>query len=189
MAGCASTLKKQYYMLNYIPDSLRAKTDAFPCTIRVKEFDVEEVYDRSQFVYRVSHYQLNYDWYRVWAVKPSRMITDQVYNHLDKSNLASHVIRRYNEGSPPDYELSGTIHAIEEYDSEDTWFAHLALTITLRRTSDGRLLYTRNFDRHQQVFEHETTRVVKAMSTVLEIIMNQVMHDLESTLQKEFKGL
>ncbi len=187
--GCASNINKRYYVLNYIPTAVKNASNSYPATIRIKDFDIEDVYERNQLVYRKSSFQLNYDWYRVWAIKPSRMITDLVYNHLEKSQLVSHVVRRYDEGYEPDYELSGRIDAIEEYDSENEWYAHLALTITLTRTSDGRIMYTRNFDNTKKVYEHDTVLLVKEMSSILEYIMNQVLHDIEVILQKEYKGL
>ena len=116
LAGCAKIQVKQYYLLNYTPASERDRLNPgpYPCTIRLKDFDIEEAYSRPQIVYRQSPFQRCYYVYRVWAVKPERMITDLLHKHLLGANLVSNVVRRFDEGNRPDYELSGIVEAIEE---------------------------------------------------------------------------
>ena len=60
IAGCANIPVKQYYVLNYSPSSIRDRLNpaAYNCTIRLREFDVEEAYTRPQIVYRQSPFQL-----------------------------------------------------------------------------------------------------------------------------------
>lgn len=187
-AGCASIPVKKYYVVNYIPESLsdRNYPGPYPFVLRLKEFDIEEAYARPQIVYRRNPYELQYYHYRVWAVKPTRMISDLVQKHLSSANLVSAITRRYDEGLRPQYELSGMIEAIEEYDSEETWFAHLAIRFRLRRLEDGALLYNRRFDHRKQVFENQPDYVVKEMSKIMNYIMNQVAHDLDVTFAREY---
>jgi uncharacterized lipoprotein YmbA len=78
LPGCGSVPLKQYYLLNYLPSTQRDRLNpmVYPCTIRLRDFDIEEAYNRPQIVYRQSPFQLQYDYYRVWAVSPSQMISD-----------------------------------------------------------------------------------------------------------------
>ena len=46
----------------------RQNPNPYPITIRLKEFSIEEAYNRPQIVYRQSPFQLKYCVYRVWAV-------------------------------------------------------------------------------------------------------------------------
>ncbi|MBD3321280.1 MAG: hypothetical protein GF350_09320 [Chitinivibrionales bacterium] len=188
LAFCAVPPIKKYYLLNYQPinRTKRLNEAAYPYTIRLKELDIEEAYARPQIVYRQSAYQLRYYPYRVWAVKPTRMVTDLIQKHLLAENLVSHVVRRFDEGKVPDYELSGVIEAIEEYDSEEIWFAHLAIWLRLTRLSDGRILYARQFDKRKRVFQNNPENVIKEMSAIMEFIMNQAIHDLDVVLAKEY---
>ena len=171
--SCGNVPIKKFYMLNYEPEPLKARsfTGPYPYTIRVKEFDIEEAYERPQLVYRKSPFQLEYYFFRVWAVKPVRMITDVVHKHLASSGLVSHVIRRFDEGSRPDYELSGYIEAIEEYDSDEVWFAHMSLRFKLTRISDNRMIYMRRFDRRKQVHQHDPEYVIRELSQILDFII------------------
>ena len=186
--GCARVPVKQYYLLNYVPSASRDRLNPGPyrCIFRLKEFGVEEAYTRPQIVYRQSPFQLRYYVYRVWAVKPERMITDLFHKHLLTANLVSNVVRRFDEGHKPDYEINGMIEAIEEYDSDELWFAHLATRISLTRIRDGRLMYSRRFDQRKRVFQHEPEYVVREMSALMEYILSQVIHDFDAVLSSEF---
>jgi ABC-type uncharacterized transport system auxiliary subunit len=187
LIGCGSVPVKQYYVLNYVPVQLsgRLQPTPYPFTVRLKEFDIEDAYGRSQIVYRQSPFELRYYFYKLWAVKPTRMITDLVYQHLTGVNLVSHVIRRYDEGIKPDFELSGLVSSIEEYDSDKLWFAHLSLRLTLTRLSDGRVVYSHLFDNRKRVYQYSPDNVVRELSGILEFIMNQAIHDLDQVLSKE----
>jgi ABC-type uncharacterized transport system auxiliary subunit len=188
IACCGNIPVKQYYVLNYVPTPLAARLLAspYPFTVRLKDFDIEDAYNRPQIVYRQSPFELRYYFYKIWAVKPSRMITDLVQKHLASVNFVSHVIRRYDEGLNPDYELAGLVEAIEEYDSDQLWFAHLAIRLTLTRVSDGRVVYSRVFDNRKRVYQYSPDNVVREMSSILEFIVNQAIHDMDAVFTREY---
>lgn len=187
IGGCGSVPSKQFYILNYLPSPARDRLyqGPYPYTIRLREFDIEEAYNRPQIVYRQSPFQLKYYVYQVWAVKPTRMITDLVHKHLITANMVSNLIRRFDQGPKPDFELSGNIEAIEEYDSEELWFAHLCVRLNLIRIKDGRTIYTRRFDHRKKVFQHEPEYVIREMSSLMEYIMTQAIHDIDVKLAQE----
>ncbi|MBD3391088.1 MAG: hypothetical protein GF418_03445 [Chitinivibrionales bacterium] len=188
LSGCASAPIKQYYTMNYIPEDLprRRKEGPYPYTIRVKKFDIEEAYARPQIVYRKSPFEMRYYFYRVWAVKPTDMITDLVEKHLSSVGLVSHVVRRFDQGSSPDYELTGKIEAIEEYDNENVWFAHLAFRLKLTRLSDNRTMYSRRFDDRKQVFQHDPELVVRELSRIMDVRVTQAIMDIDAILAREY---
>jgi ABC-type uncharacterized transport system auxiliary subunit len=188
LSGCAAVPLKQYYLLNYIPSARKDRLNPapYPCTIRLRDFDIEEAYNRPEIVYRQSPFQLQYDYYRAWAVKPARMISDLVYKHLFATGIVSSVIRRFDEGPKPNYELSGMIEALDEYDSQELWFAHIALRINLIMISDGTVMYTKRFDLRKRVFEHKPENVIRELSSLMEFIMVQTIHDIDAKLAKEY---
>lgn len=185
---CSKIPVKQFYVLNYVPSAARDRLNpaAYQCTFRLRNFGVEEAYTRPQIVYRQSPFQLRYYVYRVWAVKPERMITDLFHKHLITANLVSNVVRRFDEGHKPDYEVSGIVEAIEEYDSDELWFAHIAMRINLIRIKDNRTMYSRRFDHRKRVFQHEPEYVVREMSALMEYIFTQVIHDFDAIMASEF---
>jgi ABC-type uncharacterized transport system auxiliary subunit len=191
LAGClfSSVPIKKYYLLNYVPSTNRERTSPgpYPCTIRLRDFNIEDAYNRPQIVFRQSPFELRYYYYRVWAVKPARMITDLVYKHLLSANLVSTIVRRFDESAnQPDYELTGMIEAIDEYDSDELWFAHIALRLALTRVSDGIIMYTRRFDLRKRVYEHKPENVIREMSSLMEFMMTQAVHDMDVRLSKEY---
>ena len=188
MAGCASAPVKKNFLMNYGPGQMESKLKQgpYPFVIRLKQLDIEEAYARPQIVYRTSPFELQYYFYKVWAVKPARMITDLVYKHLNSAGIVSSIVRRFDEGSKPDFELSGIVEAIEEYDSEDLWFAHIALRLQLRRLVDGRVIYSRRFDQRKRVYQNQPEFVVRVMSEIMDHIMTQTMHDLDVVFSREY---
>jgi len=186
--SCGTIPIKQFYVLNYVPLSPagRLLSTPYPFTIRLKEFDIEDAYNRSQIVYRQSPFELRYYFYKLWAVKPNKMITDLVQKHLEGVGFVSHIIRRYDEGLKADYELTGNIEALEEYDSDQLWYAHLAIRMTLTRLSDGRVMYSRRFDNRKRVYQYSPDNVVREMSAILEFVMNQSVHDMDAVFSHEY---
>lgn len=189
LLGCSAPPTKKLYMLNYEPEPLsRRMHDApYPFTIRVKQFDIEKAYDRFQITYRHSPFELRYYFYHVWAVKPTAMLTDLVHKHLVESKIASQVVRRLDEAlERPDFEISGTIEAIEEYDSDEVWFAHLALRLKVIRMRDNRTVYLRRFDHRKRVHQQEPEFVVRELSQIMDLIMTQALHDIDVVLAREY---
>jgi len=188
IAGCAKPPSKQYYTLNYVPPSMarRIMPNPYSCVVRLKEFSIEDAYNRLQIVYRLSPYELRYYNYRLWAVKPTRMVTDLLFKHLNSVELVSGVVRRFDEGRKPDYEISGNIEALEEYDSEDLLFAHITIRVNLTRLSDGANIYSRHFDIRKKVFRREADFVIREMSQIMEYILTQAIDDIDAKLAAEF---
>jgi hypothetical protein len=116
------------------------------------------------------------------------MVTDLVYKHLLLSGLVANVIRRYDESTKPDYDLNGDIEAIEEYDSGELWFAHLALSVRLTKLSDGAVIYSRRFDLRKRVYQHTPEYVIREMSSLMEYIMTQAISDLDGKLAEIYEN-
>lgn len=188
IGGCGNVPIKKFYLINYEPDPLtrRKSLSPYPYAIRIKEFSIEQAYNRPQIVYRKSPFELQYYHFRVWAVKPAQMITDLVFKHLVTTSLVSHVVRRFDEGIKPDFELSGNIEAIEEYDSEDIWWAHLSIRFKLTRLRDNRTLYTRSLDHRKQVLVYDPEFVVRELTHIMDYIVSQAIHDIDNVLADEY---
>jgi ABC-type uncharacterized transport system auxiliary subunit len=188
LAVCARPPQRQYFMLNYEPATMqhRAMQNPYPVVIRVREFSIEEAYNRPHIVYRLSRYELRYYNFKSWAVKPTRMVTNLFFRHLNSVQLVSGLVRRFDEGRRPDYELTGFIEALEEFDSEDLLFAHVAIRLTLTRLSDGAVTYSRLFDLRRRVYTRETHAVIREMSQIIEYIFTEAIADIDTKLAAEF---
>ncbi len=190
ISSCSKPITKQFYLLSYQPDQLtdRLQEEPYPFTIRLRPFEIEKAYSKPNIVYRRSPYELEYYGYHQWAVRPTDMMTDQIYSHLEGLKLVTSTVRRLDEKGKPDYELAGTVIAMEEYDSEDTWFAHLKIRMILTRLSDGEVVYNRLYDQRKIVDTHSPLHVVRTLSELTDYFASSLMNELDKTLNQELKN-
>jgi ABC-type uncharacterized transport system auxiliary subunit len=182
--GCVKPLAKQYYLLNYTFDELQNRKSNTPYekTIRLRPFGIEKVYAKPGIVYRENPYKLNYYNDHLWAVRPVDMISDLIFSHLESINLVKTLVRRLDEKGAPDYELSGTILAIEEYDSDEFWYAHLKIFVVLTDFNTGTAVYSRIFDQTRKVETHTSISIVKTLSEIMDYTASMLMIDLDNFL-------
>lgn len=194
-SGCfgARPTLRSYYVLHGQPDSesgtLRtlapersevAPPDAPPFRglLRVRNLNADDVYEKFQIVVRRNPYELRYSDLHVWAVKPDNMVSDIIARSLAENGVFTAVTRELGD-SRPDFTLGGELHAIEIYDSNEAWFAHLAMTLTLTRFSDGEKLWRFDFDMRKPVSTTSYAHAVRALSEVLASAMIEARKQLE----------
>jgi hypothetical protein len=85
----------------------------------------------------------------------------------------------------PEFTLGGELHAIEVYDSNDLWFAHLAITLTLNRFSDGERLWSFQFDERKQVRTQSFSHAVRSISELLDLALKKSVGELERVARGE----
>lgn len=190
LISCGTPPKKEFFLISYDPPKLinKKRETPYPFTLRVKKFDIEKVYGKSNIVYRQSPFKLEYYGFRHWAVRPADMLTDLITAHLAHIKLVDVLVRRLDEASQPDYELTALIDAIEEFDSEERWFAHLSIRYQLKRLSDEKIIYTRVFDNRREVPNHTPTDVVKKLSEIMDMNSSKLMQDLDNILYEEYQS-
>lgn len=186
LCSCAKQLAKNYYTLNYTPDNLenRKSETSYKKTIRLRPFAIEKAYAKPNIVYRENPYQLDYYSDHLWAVRPVDMISDLIFSHLESIQLVETLVRRLDEKGAPDYELSGTILAIEEYDSGNIWYAHLKISVVLTDYKTQTAIYSRVFDQTRQVETHTPIMVVQTLSEIMDYTASLLMSDLDNVLSE-----
>jgi len=181
--GCFGRfIENSYYQLDYVPTPKEMLNEsAYPYTVRIKDFDVSEAYRRNNIVYRQSPYKLHFYNYELWAVKPEYLVSDMLFRHLEAAKIFSD-IRRSIDVEEPNYTISGTIRALEEYDNQDEWYAHLAMNMHLQENRTKRILWSREWDYRKKVSNLETIYVVRGLSELLEYINNEAIADIDSVM-------
>jgi len=184
LLGCfGRVIESSYYQLDYVPTPKEMLNGAtYPYTVRVKDFNVSEAYRRNNIVYRESPYKLHFYNYELWAVKLEYMIPDMFFRHLNTAKIFSEV-RRVSEMEESDYTITGTIRAIEEYDNQDEWYAHLAMNINLQENRTRKILWSKEWDYRKKVSNLETIYVVRGLSELLEYINNEAIADIDSVMK------
>src|SRR5690606_26871526 len=178
----------RYYTLDYVPapDPQRLERGPYPFTVRLREPTIAEAYRRSQIVYRQSAYQMQFYAYHLWAVDPERMVGDLLFKHLRAARLFENVTR-VAETIPPDFQLTCDVRAIEEYDSPDRWYAHLAIEYQLIDEKNGQVLWKHLYDLRAPVPQQEPVFVVRELAALTSIIHDRLVNELEPVLQDALK--
>jgi ABC-type uncharacterized transport system auxiliary subunit len=187
VTGCfgARSEVRSYYVLAGEPFDLQRRNEpTFHGAVRVRNLNAEDVYDKFQIVVRKSPYELQYSDGNVWAVKPYQMVSDIIARRMIESNTFPAATRELGE-LRPEYTLGGELHAIEVYDSNDLWFAHLAVTLTLNRFADGERLWSMRFDERKQVATQSFSHAVRTISELLDTALLKSVGELERVARGE----
>jgi ABC-type uncharacterized transport system auxiliary subunit len=183
LLGCfGRMIETTYYQLDYVPTPKEMLNEtAYPYTVRVKDFDVAEAYRRNNIVYRQSPFKLKFYNYELWVVKPEYLVSDMLFRHLTVAKIFSEV-RRSIDVEEPDFTIGGTVRALEEYDNQDEWYAHLAMNMHLLDNKTKRVLWSREWDYRKKVSNLEPIYVVLGLSEILEHINNEAIADIDSVM-------
>lgn len=178
-AGCLSarTTPRSYYVLHGETREPVADDALLKGLVRVRTLDTDAVYEKFQIVVRQSPYQLRYSETNVWAVKPDELMADLVAQAMDTSRVFSAVTRELADNRP-DFTLSGKLHAIEVYDSEDVWFAHLRVSMYLTRFRDGERIWSMDFDERKRIVTGDFGHAARAISELLQTMLTQAIGEL-----------
>lgn len=184
LCSCAAPKETRYYLLDYVPvqNAERKALGPWPYQVRIKDFIVAEAYRRNEIVYRQSPHEIRYYNYELWAVRPEFLITDKVYQHLRQVNLFRSITRTIEE-EEGDYILTGEVTALEEYDNEDFWYAHLAMSMQLEDAKTGQNVWQGQWDYRKKVLQQEPVFVVRDLSLLLERVVSEATRSIDSLFQ------
>ncbi|MFC1849622.1 ABC-type transport auxiliary lipoprotein family protein [candidate division CSSED10-310 bacterium] len=184
---CTTKIPSKHYYLVTFPMPKPFPQIKYPFTVRVKDFRISSTYNRNQLVYRYSLHELEYYNYQLWTEKPQKMVSDLVRKSIARSNLFAKVTEKLGEATP-DFTLTGEIDAIEELDSDDFWYAHLAMRFQLQRFEDDKIIWTYSFDERRKVTVKEPRIVVRTLSEILDREMMKIIKNLDAFLKRKEGG-
>jgi cholesterol transport system auxiliary component len=184
LSGCfaGKVTETRYYLLSYIPEVDNIKKEKpLPIRLRVREFDIAEAYRRSEIIYRQSAHELQFYNFQRWAIKPERLVTEALIKHIEAANLFEEVNSDIGERDP-DYILDGIVQAIEEYDNDEKWYAHLELDLKLKMAANDSVVWRQSYNLRTEVSNQEPVFVVRTLSSILEGIGNKALVEWNSLL-------
>ena len=187
LSGCyfGKIQETKYYVLDYVPTPPKERLDkgTYPFVLRMRDCNIAEAYRRSQIVYRQSANQMQFYGLHLWAVDPDRMITDLAIKHLKAARLFENVTRTV-ENYVPDYYLSCDIQAIEEYDSKENWYSHMAVEYQLEDAKTNQITWKKLYDLRKTVAQQEPVYIVRELSVLIENINERMVQELEVVLDE-----
>lgn len=177
--GCLGAVSnaRSYYVLAGDP-ATPPERPTIDGSVRVRNMDVDAVYEKFQIVVRKNPYELRYSDLHVWAVKPNQMVSDIIARTLVDTGAFADVSRALGD-TRPDFTLSGDLNALEIYDSDDVWFAHLSLSLRLNRFDDGEQVWSMSYDQRKPVESRNHAQAVRAISELLSACVRRAVIELE----------
>ncbi len=184
--ACAPAQGKRFYTLTYpMPAPVVAHPHAY--VVRVKDLAISPTYDGPRLVMRQDTHEIQFSTRRRWTERPQRMLGDLVRKHLRHSGVFEQVTERLGERAP-DYVLDGQVEAIEELDSGDGLYAHLAMQLRLVRFKDDVVVWRQAFDRRVGVPGKSSRAVVRGLSRIIEEEMQQAVASLDQHFTRVAQG-
>ncbi|MBT4100599.1 MAG: hypothetical protein HOM68_06405 [Gemmatimonadetes bacterium] len=146
--------------------------------VQVEEFSVSRFYERDQIVFRLSPEEVRFDPDNVWGVRPSDMITDAVEAYLKQAQLFTDIRQEFLDSSP-DFTLTGSVAAIERFDSGDRWFVRLDVSMQLLN-SQNTIVWQMDFDPvEEEVFDSDPVISVRALRELLRYNMERGIREID----------
>ena len=168
--GCTTkTIRPNYYILDYRPvlrDTTLTVNKSFPYRVQVQTMKIPRTFDRVSVVVRYSAHRLDYYRYNLWAIRPQIIISDLIARHISNYRIFQKCQREFLE-ERPDYEIIGTIEAIEKFDNESYTAAHLAMKLYLRTYDGYENLLNHEFDREVEMPVFRMELFAKKLSDIL----------------------
>ena len=146
--------------------------------VQVEEFSVSRFYERDQIVFRLSPEEVRFDPDNVWGVRPSDMITDAVEGYLKQALLFTDIRQEFLDSSP-DFTLTGSVAAIERFDSGDRWYVRLDISMQLLN-SQNTIVWQMDFDPvEEEVFDSDPVISVRALRELLRYNMERGILEID----------
>ncbi len=182
LGGHAELPQRRFYDFKTEPirDALSNSERPYAAQVQIKTFAVQRAYNRTEIIFRRDQYELHRDPLHNWITRPGDLFTDAILQYLREANLFTFTGGDHDfYDRRPDYVLSGTIKAIERFDSGDVWAAHLAITMQLVRQEDAFVIWQKNLDEERTVFFPEMKHTVAAFSQILRQYMESSMREID----------
>ncbi|MCB9654231.1 MAG: membrane integrity-associated transporter subunit PqiC [Deltaproteobacteria bacterium] len=167
---------RSYFVLSGAPIAPMPEVP-FAGLVRVQDLDADSAYEKFQIVVRKSPYELRYSDANVWAVKPSQMLSDILAKQLVESRTFTTATRTLGDNRPQ-YSLGGDLHAIEVYDSNELWYAHLAFSLDMTAFDTGARVFSFRFDERKELPEASFAHAVRALSELLDDAARRAVAEL-----------
>ncbi|MBT3346380.1 MAG: hypothetical protein HN712_06265 [Gemmatimonadetes bacterium] len=183
IGGKTEIRERRKFIIEAAPLHLSLPHSERPYEYRVllESFSVSRFYERDQLIYRLSPEEIRDDRYNTWAVRPSDMITDAVESYLKQAQLFTDLRQSFLDVNP-DFTFSGSVRAIERFDSGDRWYVRLDVDLQLVN-QQNQIIWQFPFEPVQEeVFDADPVFAVQAMRELVRYNMERAIRDLDRKL-------
>ncbi len=199
LSGCGSLLgtkpirqqRKFAVVAQPLRLGLKGSERPYPFKVQVKKCEVSRLYDRDQFISRLSAYEIQEDRWNTWASRPSDMLTTVVERYLYEAQLFTQLSQAFLD-ERPDYVLETVVKAIERFENNQRNFARLAVSMKLVEQKSGKIFWSDEFDEEEPISSRDIGAIVQALSDILHDKLEVYLRDLDFeflNLMRQGRGL
>jgi ABC-type uncharacterized transport system auxiliary subunit len=175
-SGCMTFTAKKYYMIHLsVPDP--STFAALDKVLLADPTEADSLYDDFRMVYRLSPYEINYYSFNFWSEKPAKLIHNSLLDFLLRSRVFKDV-RAETTRDDADLRLKSRLLVIEEIDTENTWYARLAMELEIIDIQSGKTVAFRRFDTRMPLPAKSLSEVSVALSKILEGELSSLLTEL-----------
>ena len=149
-----------------LQDSTLKLDKPLPFKVQVHTMKISQTFDRVGIVVRYSTHQLDYYRYQLWAIRPQIVVSDLMAKHMSNYHVFQSCQREFLE-ERPDFEIIGTIDAIEKFDNQAYTAAHFAMHLYLRHYNSYENILSHEFDREEEMPSFRMELFAKKLSDIL----------------------
>lgn len=156
-----------------------------PVTLGLPSWRVGAVYDRDVIVYRDGEHATGTYFYNRWSANPGDMVADLLARDFADSGLYR-AVQRGSSLLPIDYQLTGSIEAIEERIGSTGCAAHLAVRVLLVHAGGGRdpVPLKKAYAQEEPCACNRARALAAAMSRALQRISAELQQDAYNAVAK-----
>lgn len=187
VSGCNSkTFEKRQYIMNAIRTYPPAESKIAD-TIVVNRFTINPVFSGKPFVYQISEFEYESDYYNEFFTPPAVMITETVRNWLSESELFQRVSESAGYAVTPDYILDGNINSVYcDFRDKSSPIAVMEIRFFLSKNKsldEPDIVFSKNY-KFSFTFENGVyVNLIKAFDSCLFEILNRMEKDVKETIQ------
>lgn len=160
-------------------DTKNSEANAF---ITVKSYrHLEQPY----IVTKTSQYELTTSIYAKWDSSPVEMVKEKTVEYLTKSGLFAEIKTERLSRKDNPYFISIMLKDFSRLETGSKAFGMLAFSVWLR-DPQGRVLYSRDFQRQQPLNDSNYLSLAEALSVALAESLSELGRDLDRVLQYQF---
>jgi len=183
-----TTSKKSidFYTLEYAPPE-PVRADPLVGVVLLRRLTSASLFGTDRMVTRGPMYSTEFSYYKRWAASPSSMMTDFLYRDLSDSGLFDALLN-----GPgflrPDYEISGTVEAIQAIRRLGGWQAALTVNILFFPYSPGDKtpaadrIFQKRYEITAPCEDGNTASIVASLSTCMQTFSRELIRDMEAYL-------
>jgi cholesterol transport system auxiliary component len=183
LSGCGGVPAMKYYTLtttNSPPPAVSVAT--LPVTIVVAPLRASQLYRDNRLVYATGNEAMGTYEYQRWAQPPPQMIQEVMLRELRASGRYR-VVESFGSNSRGNFILRGNLYDFKEL-SGGALMARVTLSMDLRDTKTGAIVWTYNYAHDQPVAHQDVPSVVAALDQNVQQGISEISSSLNQFLEQ-----